>query len=160
MMKRTLVWFAVLFLALVAHGAAAQAQAVSKDGFEHLSAAALKGFVDELAAAKKTSRPLSDRGNLTYAASRRDATGSAEVHEAWTDVIVVLSGKGTFIVGGTVTEGKPTTSGEIRGSAIAGGTRNAVGPGDVIVIPAGTPHQLELAAGDAIAYFGAKVAKP
>jgi len=56
-------------------------------------------------------------------------------------VIHVLHGKATFVTGGTVIDPKPTTPGEIRGRSIANGQTRQLEPGDVIVVPAGVPHQ-------------------
>jgi len=74
-------------------------------------------------------------------ASRRLEPGQAEVHQGETDVIHVLRGKATFVTGGTVVDPKPTTPGEVRGTSINGGQARVLQPGDVIVVPAGVPHQ-------------------
>ena len=44
-------------------------------------------------------------------------------------------------VGGTMTEPKVISPGQTRGSGIEGGTVHHLSKGDVITIPAGTPHQ-------------------
>jgi quercetin dioxygenase-like cupin family protein len=64
-----------------------------------------------------------------------------EVHTHWTHYIQVLSGEATLIYGGTVSNAKETTPGQIRGDAIVGGTTMTVRKGDFIQIPAGMPHQ-------------------
>ncbi len=64
----------------------------------------------------------------------------AEVHTKDTDIIYVLEGKATLVTGGTVVEGKETGPEEIRGKEISGGDPRSIGKGDVIVVPAGTPH--------------------
>jgi quercetin dioxygenase-like cupin family protein len=48
---------------------------------------------------------------------------------------------------------------EIQGSGIKDGVKHEVGPGDVIEIPAGVPHQFFLAPGTQIAYLLVKVVK-
>ena len=73
-------------------------------------------------------------------ASRRDAAGMAEVHVRDADLIYVQEGSATFVVGGTVVDPKTTAPDEIRGREIAGGQARTVGKGDVLVVPAGTPH--------------------
>jgi quercetin dioxygenase-like cupin family protein len=45
----------------------------------------------------------------------------------------------------------------VRGSAITGGTETELAPGDFVIIPAGTPHQMKLAAGKQFAYLVMKV---
>lgn len=67
----------------------------------------------------------------------------AEVHEKASDVWVVLKGNGVFILGGALKDEKRTGDSELIGSAVEGGERFEVGPGDVIDIPPGVPHQVD-----------------
>lgn len=78
--------------------------------------------------------------NAQVHASRREAPGQAEVHATETDVIYVLDGEATFVTGGTVVDPAPTAPDEIRGREIAGGYERRLVRGDIIVVPAGTPH--------------------
>jgi uncharacterized protein GlcG (DUF336 family)/mannose-6-phosphate isomerase-like protein (cupin superfamily) len=73
--------------------------------------------------------------------SRRTEPGLAEVHARETDVFYVLEGSATLVVGGTVVEPQSVSADEVRGKAIAGGETHQLKPGDVVVIPPGTPHQ-------------------
>mgnify|MGYP001449079454 FL=1 len=84
--------------------------------------------------------PLTEVGKYKIHASRRTEPGVAEVHMKDTDIIYVLEGKATLVTGGTVVEGKETGPEEIRGKEISGGDPRSIGKGDVIVVPAGTPH--------------------
>ena len=52
----------------------------------------------------------------------------------------VLDGSVTFVTGGSVVDPKVVGQDEVRGSRIEGGTLHALNKGDVIVVPAGTPH--------------------
>ena len=82
-------------------------------------------------------------GNHSLLLVRREGDGAAETHETQVDVITVLSGEGTLVVGGTMVDGKTTTPGEIRGTSISGGERHRMmAPGDVFHIPAKIPHQM------------------
>jgi len=83
-----------------------------------------------------------DGGKRNYMvhASRRDAAGMAEVHQQDTDIVYVLGGTATFVTGGTVNEPKTIAPGEIRGASIQGGETRKLVKGDVIIVPAGTPH--------------------
>lgn len=72
--------------------------------------------------------------------SRRDQAGVAEVHTKDADIIYVQDGSATFVTGGTVVDPKPSEANEIRGKAIAGGETRMITKGDVIIVPAGTPH--------------------
>ena len=73
-------------------------------------------------------------------ASRRDKAGVAEVHVKDADIIYVLEGSATFVTGGSVVDPKNVASDEIRGSQIDGGEARQISQGDVIIVPAGTPH--------------------
>lgn len=70
----------------------------------------------------------------------RDASGVPEVHANWADHFVVTEGEATLIVGGTVTNPRESGPGEIRGTAITGGTQYAMTPGTNITVPRGVPH--------------------
>jgi glc operon protein GlcG len=78
--------------------------------------------------------------NYMVHASHRDKPGLAEVHTLDTDIIYVLAGSATFVTGGTVDAGKTVEANEIRGASIRGGDTRELGPGDVVIVPAGTPH--------------------
>jgi mannose-6-phosphate isomerase-like protein (cupin superfamily) len=89
-------------------------------------------------------------------ASRRDGAGQVEVHARDADVIYVLDGTATFVTGGTVVEPKTTAPDEIRGRAIQGGESRSLEKGDVVIVPAGTPHWFETVPG-ALTYYVVKV---
>jgi glc operon protein GlcG len=94
-----------------------------------------------VAAAFAKGAVLFDGGNgYMVHASRRDAAGQAEVHLKDADVIYVQGGRATIVTGGAVVDPKTTATDEIRGQAIAGGEARQLAAGDVIVVPAGTPH--------------------
>lgn len=76
-------------------------------------------------------------------ASRRDGAGQAEVHAKDADIIYVLDGSATFVTGGRVVEPKPTAPDEVRGRSIDGGETRSLAKGDVVIVPAGTPHWFE-----------------
>ena len=73
-------------------------------------------------------------------ASRRDGPGEAEVHEKDTDVFYVTKGTATFVSGGKLVDAKPVQAGEVRGARLEGGESRQLVAGDVVVVPAGTPH--------------------
>lgn len=72
--------------------------------------------------------------------SRRDKAGVAEVHTKDADIIYVQDGSATFVTDGTVVDPKPTEANEIRGKEISSGEIRTITKGDVIIVPAGTPH--------------------
>jgi mannose-6-phosphate isomerase-like protein (cupin superfamily) len=87
----------------------------------------------------------------------REGTGEAELHEIESDVIVVISGSGTLIVGGTMPGSKTTAPGEVRAPSVDGGDRQKIAQGDILHIPPKIPHQVALEPGTQITYFTLKV---
>lgn len=94
--------------------------------------------------------------NYMVHASRRDSAGMAEVHAEDTDIIHVLEGSATFVTGGHVVDGKTTGPGEIRGASIAAGEKRTITKGDVVIVPAGTPHWFQTVKGP-LKYYVVKV---
>jgi glc operon protein GlcG len=95
---------------------------------------------DAVTAAFQKDGTLFESADFKINASRRDGPGQAELHEQDTDIFYVLKGTATFVTGGSVVDGKPSAPGEIRGVRLDGGETRQLGPGDVVVVPAGTPH--------------------
>jgi len=87
----------------------------------------------------------------------RNATGSSELHEHETDIFIVESGSATLVTGGQIVHPHTTKPGEVRGSSISGGQRRQIGQGDIVEIPAQTPHQLLIQNGGSFSYFVVKV---
>lgn len=73
-------------------------------------------------------------------ASHRDKAGLVEVHEQDADIIYVLEGTATLVTGGQLVDAKTIAPGEIRGASVQGGETRTISKGDVIIVPAGTPH--------------------
>ena len=99
-------------------------------------------FIDSahVAAAFAKGLPLIETGAYKIHASRRESPGKAEIHVKDTDIIYVLSGGATFVTGGTAVDQQTIGPGEIRGARIDGGETRTLKPGDVIIVPNGTPH--------------------
>ena len=76
-------------------------------------------------------------------------TGGA-VHDQVSEVYHVLEGSGTLVTGGTLVNPQRRDSTAsvvtqingpgVTGTAIEGGERRRISKGDVVIIPAGTPH--------------------
>ena len=98
------------------------------------------------------------QSNLIVQGGHRDKTGQVEVHEKETDVIYVQDGEATFVTGGKMIGGKLTKPGQYLGTEIQGGESHHLTKGDVIVVPAGTPHWFKEVPGT-ISYFVVKVLK-
>lgn len=118
-------------LAIAGAGAIATASkaAVSYFEKEKVAAAFAKGAV-----------LFDDSNKYMVHASHRDNAGVVEVHEQDADIIYVLEGSATLVTGGEVVNGKPIAPGEIRGTSVKGGETRQITKGDVIIVPAGTPH--------------------
>ena len=116
----------------------------------------IQSLIPEAQASGSSGKTLGDAGTYKVQMSVRTASGGAEVHAHWDDVMVVEEGCAQLITGGTVVEGKTDASGETHGTRIEGGHKQLLTPGDVVTVHAGTPHQLILAPG---VVYGAVVIK-
>ena len=79
-------------------------------------------------------------GNLIVNANRGRQRG-CEMHEKTNHVFIIVDGEAEFITGGKMIDPKATAPGQTRGAGIEGGTAHHLTKGDIITIPAGTPHQ-------------------
>ena len=87
----------------------------------------------------------------------RSHDGGGELHQNFADLFYILDGRASVITGGEVLAPVSAGPGETRGSSVKGGERQELKAGDVVHIPAGTPHQMMVAAGDTITYFVVKI---
>jgi len=117
----------------------------------------LRVIGDSLMPGASRTAQLGRGSGYTYAMTHRDSSGTLEGHADWTDVFVVQTGTATLLTGGVAEGARETTPGEWRGGTVRGATRAAIKPGDVVVIPAGTPHQMLLAPGERISYLAFKI---
>jgi len=90
----------------------------------------------------------------------RTASGGAEFHGRFADFLIVVDGEGTELTGGTIVDRKEKPGGEVSGTKLEGATAHVLHKGDVIHIPAGTPHQAIMAPGQTITIFVIKVEEP
>ncbi len=102
--------------------------------------------------------PLHANSSFKIQAGRRVTGGTAEVHANDTDIFYITEGTATFVTGGTPVEPKTTGPGEVRAPKLEGGTARKLTKGDVIVVPAGTPHWFSDVSGTFL-YFVVKVTR-
>jgi quercetin dioxygenase-like cupin family protein len=88
----------------------------------------------------------------------RNRDGNPEQHDHEVDVIIVRSGAGTLVLGGTMIGRRPGSGeGEHLGSSIEGGERHPLAAGDLLHIPAGIPHRFLVPEGGHITYVIVKL---
>ena len=88
----------------------------------------------------------------------------ALTHSQITEVYYIISGNGTLVTGGTIEDAKDvgTRAMELIGPSSAGpkilnGKSRQVGPGDMIIIPANTPHTFTEITTDRMVYVVMRV---
>ena len=86
-------------------------------------------------------------------------SGPAEIHEMFGGIFIVLAGNATLVTGGTIEKREQAGWGEIRGSAIAGGSNQKLVAGDIVHVAAGMPHQILLSGNDTLSYLLVKITK-
>src|SRR5262245_34926333 len=128
--------------------------------FVSVSGAAEVTYVghDKVAAALGKGGSLVTAPDLLVSGSHREKGGQVEIHEKETDVFYITDGSATFVTGGTIVGAKTTKPGQILGSDSKGGKEHHLTKGDVIVIPAGTPHWFKQVPGN-VSYYVVKVLK-
>jgi mannose-6-phosphate isomerase-like protein (cupin superfamily) len=103
---------------------------------------------------------LADYKSHRFRMLYRDADGNPEQHDAIIDIVMVQSGEGTLVLGGTMVGRRGTaTAGEWLGTRLDGGERHPIGAGDIVHIPAGIPHSFLVPGGKHITYVLLKIPK-
>jgi hypothetical protein len=135
--------------------------AADPPGFAVWRASDLKAHDAELAkhvGADHSSREtLADYKDHRFRMLYRDADGNPEQHDAIIDVVMVQSGEGTLVLGGTMAGKRATSAGEWLGTKLEGGGRHPIGAGDIVHIPAGIPHSFLVPLGKHITYVLLKI---
>jgi uncharacterized protein GlcG (DUF336 family) len=112
---------------------------------------------DEVAARFGRGGLLLDTSAYKIDAGRREAPGEVEYHEHTVDVMHVLEGSATVVLGGEMRDVREVGPGELRAASVEGGEPRALQPGDVLAIPSGVPHQF-VDVSNPFLYFVVKVA--
>ena len=137
-----------LLMMLVATSAWAQTPPVPA---VHITPAEIAAFLESAIAKSAVDQPIKSAdvhgGKALVAMLHRDkAEAGALIHERATETYYILHGSGTIVTGGALGgTPKPTDltrlgAGPSLMGERQGGDSRRVGPGDVIIIPAGTPH--------------------
>ena len=99
----------------------------------------------------KNGEIVNDKG-LIILANRRGA-GEVEVHDKTNHIFIIVEGEPTFVTGGTLVGAKNTAPGQIRAASLNGGQTHQLKKGDVITVPAKTPHWWKEVSTKTIAYY-------
>jgi len=152
----------LLAVALLLPGAAAAQTGADPTGYA--SAAEVQAEIEAMRLAMKPGqgfmwRPLVRGGEAVAALEYWTRPGKPAVHPDQAEYVVVIAGEGTMISGGRLADPVTTKPTLIEGSRIEGGTTRALRPGDVFLIPAGTPHWFGIK-GERLVMLGTKIAQP
>ena len=149
-------------LLLMALALAAAPSSIDPTGYA--SAADVTAQVEAMRRAMKPGqgflwKPLVRGGDAVAALEYWKKPAKPAVHPDQAEYVLVIAGSGTMISGGRLVD--PVTSNPtlIEGSRIDGGTTRALHPGDVFLIPAGTPHWLGITR-DRLVLLGTKIPQP
>lgn len=98
---------------------------------------------------------VSDPG-LIVLANRRGA-GQVEYHERTNHIFIMVEGEGTLVTGGTMVDAKRTSPDQMVATSIEGGEVHHLSKGDVITIPAKTPHWWKEVPTQTVAYYAVNI---
>jgi mannose-6-phosphate isomerase-like protein (cupin superfamily) len=104
-------------------------------------------LIDKAKADRKGEAPLVAEPILLLAPYRamleyRPATAPAALHEKDAELMVVLEGAGNIVTGGKLVDEKRVNADNLSGTSIADGNSQTVVKGDMLIVPANTPHQV------------------
>jgi mannose-6-phosphate isomerase-like protein (cupin superfamily) len=107
----------------------------------------ITALVDRAKADRKEGVPVTAEPILLLAPYKaqleyRPVNAPAAVHEKDAELMVVLEGTGNILTGGKLVDEKRVNANNLSGPSIADGTSHDVVKGDMILIPADTPHQV------------------
>lgn len=132
---------------LAASVLAASAQEAAPSLQTFLSNAQITALVDKAKADRKNDAPLVSEPILLLAPYRamleyRPAQAPAALHEKDNELMVVLDGTGNIVTGGKIVDEKRLNAANLAGPSIADGKSQTVVKGDMLIVPANTPHQV------------------
>jgi mannose-6-phosphate isomerase-like protein (cupin superfamily) len=111
---------------------------------------------DQVAAVMSKGGPIVSDPGLVVLANRREA-GAVEYHEHTNHIFILVDGEATFITGGTMVGAKQTGTDQIRATSIEGGETFHLTKGDVITIPAKTPHWWKEVSTKTVSYYAINI---
>lgn len=119
----------------------------------HITPAEIAAVLETAIATSAVDQPIKavdvHGGRTLVAMLHRDrAEAGALIHQRVTETYYILHGSGTMVTGGSLGTPKPSDLTRVGAGPSLSGTRQGgesrkVGPGDVIIVPAGTPHSFD-----------------
>jgi mannose-6-phosphate isomerase-like protein (cupin superfamily) len=111
---------------------------------------------DKVEAVMAKGGPIINDPGLVVLANRR-AAGAVEYHEHTNHIFIIVEGDATFIAGGTMVGPKRTNPDQMTATSIDGGETFHLTKGDVITIPAKTPHWWKELSTKTVAYYAINI---
>jgi mannose-6-phosphate isomerase-like protein (cupin superfamily) len=111
---------------------------------------------DKVAEVMAKGGPIVNDPGLVVLAQRRES-GPVEYHDHTNHVFIMVEGEATLVVGGTMVDAKRTAPDQMRAPSINGGTTYHLVKGDVITIPAKTPHWFKEVPTKTVAYYAVNI---
>jgi mannose-6-phosphate isomerase-like protein (cupin superfamily) len=102
---------------------------------------------------------LYDAPDFIVQGGHREVPGQVELHDRETDVIYIIDGAATFVAGGKMIDGSISRPGQWLGKDISGGEEHHLVKGDMVLVPAGTPHWFKSVTPQ-VTYYVVKIVKP
>jgi mannose-6-phosphate isomerase-like protein (cupin superfamily) len=143
---RTLLLAAALTSIALAANAQTQPAAVPYASPADVAAAAARSKASEALSAQVLVAQPPFRLSVEY----RGKPTPASVHEKNNELINVVSGSGTMIMGGMLKDEKRRDAANLTGTGIDGGKSYELLKGSYLFIPAGTPHHFASIGGDGL----------
>lgn len=111
---------------------------------------------DKVAEVMAKGGPIVSDPGLVVLANRRGA-GQVEYHEHTNHIFIMVEGEATFVTGGNMVGAKRTNADQMVATSIEGGETHHLVKGDVITIPAKTPHWWKEMTGKTVAYYAINI---
>jgi mannose-6-phosphate isomerase-like protein (cupin superfamily) len=87
----------------------------------------------------------------------RKVADEPEIHEHTNHVFIIVEGEATFVTGGTLVNAKQESPVLTTGTSIDGGEVHHLSKGDVITVPAKTPHWFKDVPSGTIAFYAVNI---
>jgi mannose-6-phosphate isomerase-like protein (cupin superfamily) len=111
---------------------------------------------DKVAEVMAKGGPIVSDPGLIVLANRR-GVGGVEYHEHTNHIFIMVEGEATFVTGGTMVGAKRTSADQMVATSIEGGETHHLSKGDVITIPAKTPHWWKEISTQTVAYYAVNI---